>query len=97
MEVYLLTKCSLSASSALVASSSSSTLGFLTKALAMATLCFCPPVSNIFTYNVEMTCTVGNIQHITLSTISTKFLMIIRTRADLDFEQSLLHELASIV
>jgi hypothetical protein len=34
---------SLSASSAEVASSSKSTLGFLTRALAMATLCFWPP------------------------------------------------------
>mmetsp|Transcript_30239 Transcript_30239/g.50901 ORF Transcript_30239/g.50901 Transcript_30239/m.50901 type:complete len:148 (-) Transcript_30239:64-507(-) len=39
------TTASLSASSADVASSSSSTCGFLTNALAMATRCFCPPLS----------------------------------------------------
>mmetsp|Transcript_32112 Transcript_32112/g.45659 ORF Transcript_32112/g.45659 Transcript_32112/m.45659 type:complete len:126 (+) Transcript_32112:224-601(+) len=39
------TRASLSASRALVASSSKRTLGFLTKALAMAILCRCPPLS----------------------------------------------------
>mmetsp|Transcript_49973 Transcript_49973/g.124685 ORF Transcript_49973/g.124685 Transcript_49973/m.124685 type:complete len:82 (-) Transcript_49973:1605-1850(-) len=37
------TKCSVRESSALVASSSSSILGFLISALAIATRCFCPP------------------------------------------------------
>jgi len=39
------TRCSLSASRAEVASSRSKSFGFLMRALAMATLCFCPPES----------------------------------------------------
>mmetsp|Transcript_11579 Transcript_11579/g.19601 ORF Transcript_11579/g.19601 Transcript_11579/m.19601 type:complete len:98 (+) Transcript_11579:142-435(+) len=39
------TRASLSASNADVASSSSKILGFRTRALAMATRCFCPPLS----------------------------------------------------
>mmetsp|Transcript_24308 Transcript_24308/g.52410 ORF Transcript_24308/g.52410 Transcript_24308/m.52410 type:complete len:85 (-) Transcript_24308:570-824(-) len=39
------TKCSDSASRALVASSSNKILGFIKRALAIATRCFCPPDS----------------------------------------------------